>query len=162
MISKFIHAFLIFILFAAQVPLTHVYAAPSQPPAASGVEADGKVLFTAVGAVRQIKAARQESRPAYELVDQKGDTYKLIGPKAIVDQLLAVKDYAALKFTVSGQLIKKDRKKGILMSGFEIYKQPEPPPVVPPANTNPPSTAENALKSPSNEGAAGTVENKVK
>jgi hypothetical protein len=162
MISKVIHAFLIFILFAAQVPLTHVYAAPSQPLAASGGEADGKVLFIAIGAVRRIKAAKQESRPAYELVEEKGETYKLIGPKAIVDQILAVKGYSALKFTVSGQLIKKDRKKGILMSGFEIYKQPEPPPVVPPVNANTPATVENALKSAPNEGAAGTVENKVK
>ena len=104
MISKVIHAFLILILIApiaAQVPLTHVCAEPSRPPAASAVEADGKVLFTATGAVRQIKAVRQESRPAYELVDEKGETYKLIGPKAVMDQILAVKGYAALKFTVS-------------------------------------------------------------
>lgn len=158
MISKIIRAFLIFILFAAQTPPTHVFAAPS------GGEADGKVLFTAVGAVRQVKTAKKESRPVYELVDEKGEKYKLIGPKAILDQILAVKDYGALKFSVSGQLrlSKEDRKKGILMSGFEIYKQPEPPPAAPPASENPPAAGESALKSPSNEGPAGTVENKVK
>ena len=154
MISKIFHAFLIFILFAAQVPLTHVYAEPS------GGEADGKVLFTAVGAVRQVKTVKKESRPVYELVDEKGEKYKLIGPKAIVDQILAVKDYGALKFTVAGQLrlSKEDRKKGILMSGFEIYKQPATPPV----NAGAPATAENALKNAPDKVPAGTVENKVK
>ncbi|HBC73504.1 MAG: hypothetical protein A2008_03320 [Candidatus Wallbacteria bacterium GWC2_49_35] len=154
MISKIFHAFLIFILFAAQVPLTHVYAEPS------GGVADGKVLFTAVGAVRQVKTVKKESRPVYELVDEKGEKYKLIGPKAIVDQILAVKDYGALKFTVAGQLrlSKEDRKKGILMSGFEIYKQPATPPV----NAGDPATAENALKNAPDKVPAGTVENKVK
>jgi hypothetical protein len=108
-----------------------------------------------------MKAVKKEARPAYELIDEKGETYKLIGPKAILDQILSVKGYGALKFTVSGQLIKKDGKKGILMSGFEMYKQPEPPPA-PPVGVIPQTTAENALKSLSNDGPAGTVENKIK
>lgn len=134
------------------------FVPPAGPPYAlaseiSQVESEN---FTVTGAVRPAKTSGKEARPVYEFLDEQGNVYKLIGPKAIVDQLLAVKGYDRMKFSVSGQLIKsvKDKKKGILMSGFEIYAPPAAPAA--PASS---STAETSLKKDAPPvPAAGTVE----
>ena len=114
-------------------------------------------LFAVVGEIRLNEASKKEAKQVYELFDEKKEVYKLIGPKAIIDQIVSIADYSKLKFRITGQLIKKDRKKGILISSFEIYKPAEE---AVPQNGIPlsPGTSENGIN---NSAPSDTSENKT-
>ncbi len=123
-------------------------ASEIKTPAGAAKESPAEDQFIATGSVRPIKGrGSADNKQAYELVDENNEIYKLIGPKSILDQIISVKNFTELKFKVTGRLIKKDRKKGILMSGYEIYN-PQPAgsastPQNAPAQT---ATIENTIK----------------
>ena len=129
-----IHRALIIIIFLSilvfMAPTTVIAetsdASEIKTPAGAAEEIATEYKFIVTGSVRPIKGRGAiESRQAYELVDENNEIYKLIGPKSILDQIIAVKKFAELKFKITGRLIKRDSKKGILMSGYEIY-HPQP------------------------------------
>jgi hypothetical protein len=137
-------------------------AAEIYTPAGAAEENAAEDKFIVTGAVRPIKGrGTNENKPAYELIDGNNEIYKLIGPKSILDQIISIKNFEELKFKITGRLIKKDKKKGILMSGFEIYNTP-------PADDKllnaPDSTAtgENAIKSIDNTNLLNASENNSK
>lgn len=81
-----------------------------------------KSFFCVTGEITLVSnRTPQNSRPVYEITDEKKEKYKLIGPKSILEQIIAIKEYNKLKFKISGQLILRGKKKGIFMEGYEIY-----------------------------------------
>lgn len=132
-----------------------VFSGQQTSESVSGVDKDA--IFVVTGDIRLNEASKKEAKQVYELLDEKKEVYKLIGPKAILDQIISIAGYSKLKFKITGQLIKKDRKKGILISSFEIYKPAEEPAVTPgvaPAA----ATSETGVK---NSLPADTSENKT-
>lgn len=149
--ALFVIMFLSILVFMAP---TAVAAATSdasviKTPDGAAVEIAAEDKFIVTGSVRPIKSRGSvENRQAYELVDENNEIYKLIGPKSILDQIIAVKNFAELKFKITGRLIKKDGKKGILMSGYEIFT-PRPAGDTDAAPQNAPApaaTIENTIK----------------
>ena len=156
--NKLIHALALCMLMPLLMLINVGPVFSGQQTSESVTSADNKdSLFSVVGEIRLNEASKKETKQVYELFDEKKAVYKLIGPKAIIDQIISVADYSKLKFRITGQLIKKDRKKGILISSFEIYKPAEeavPKNVVPPSS----GTSENVIN---NSAPADTSENKT-
>ncbi len=146
--ALFIAVFLLLPLYMMPQKYTacHSRAAEINAPAGAAQENAVGNTFIAIGAVRSAAGrGASENKPTYELIDESNEVYKLIGPKSILDQIISVKNFTGLKFKITGRLMKKDKKKGILMSGYEIYEvQPaKTPPLDAPASA---ATDENSIK----------------
>jgi len=89
---------------------------------AAGAQVDPDVK-NITGKIQKYQSNKDKTSNAYEIVTAGKESYKIIGPKSIVDQLIT-EDNARLLETfeviLTGKVIKKDNKQGIVINSFQI------------------------------------------
>jgi len=81
------------------------------------------------GMVQKYEPQKKIKPQAYQIVNEKKERFKIIGPKSITEQITAIAEFEKLTFKFTGKIISKDDKKGILISKFEVLAREasEPP-----------------------------------
>lgn len=82
------------------------------------------------GMIQRYEQQKTVKTQAYQLVNDKKERFKIIGPKSILDQITIMPEFDKLKFKITGKIIKKDDKKGVLISKFEVCVEQLPKPSV--------------------------------
>jgi len=110
--------------------------------AASGIVKEIKPSFVAseesviTGMVQKYEPQKKIKPQAYQIVNEKKELFKIIGPKSITDQIMAIAGFEKLTFKFTGKIISKENKKGILISKFEALAQQVPESAKPAAATS--------------------------
>ncbi|MEZ7892426.1 MAG: hypothetical protein QMC67_11815 [Candidatus Wallbacteria bacterium] len=81
---------------------------------------------TITGKIQKYQGNKDEKIAVYEIVTEAKEHYKIIGPKSIVDQLVSdefAKNLATAEVVLTGKIIKKDNKQGIIISTFQILDE---------------------------------------
>lgn len=89
-------------------------------PAGAQIDPDVKNI---TGKIQKYQSNKDSASNAYEIVTAGKEHYKIIGPKSIVDQLIAEDNSKLLEtfeVILTGKVIKKDNKQGIVINSFQI------------------------------------------
>ena len=119
---RFIPIFmLIFVLASATVS----FASEDRTAPAAGVKdlnpSSGESSESVITGIIQKYEPQKKIKPqAYQIVNEKKESFKIIGPKSITDLITAIPEFEKLTFKFIGKIIKKENKKGILISKFEV------------------------------------------
>jgi len=84
------------------------------------------------GMIQKYEPQKKIKPQAYQIVNEKQEHFKIIGPKSITEQIISTPEFEKRTFRFVGKIIKKEDKKGILISKFEVC-QPQAPQTPAPA-----------------------------
>lgn len=138
----------------------------THPAAAAGPSAADQPRYEEVVIYGNVVVSDQQGKkkgPSYDLISDKKEKYKLIGPKTMLDLIPTYPDFDKLKFKVAGNMYrsKSNSKKGIMIKSIEPYYEnaPKAPqafqqPEVPAAGA-PPATSEVKAAPATSETSAG-------
>ena len=94
---------------------------PSLSSAAQSAGSDEITIL--VGNVEKYDTGKQSLVQSYSITSG-GEKIKIIGPRAILEQIINIPEFEKLNFKLKGKIIKKDNKKGILLDSFEVAGTP--------------------------------------